>query len=498
MPPTVRTWHLILNAVRLLVMVGIATAVIVTAVSAGGPEHRFTVDVRGGLATLRGGSADSDRFTVDRAWGGGVTYCFRERWTLGLSLTNYQLYNDSTAGSGWLFGGNADNATLKWQATRIGLLAERRLLSGGRISVAVGLGGGFMTWKFMDPLADTILTTRGARNEEVSYQASELFVTGCGSMEISLSSRFSIKWCLQVDHLTTAGAEFRVGVNSSRPRWLMGSLLAVGFSFGGRVSGHQWRSETAWQTVTPDEPKSRASADIDGDGVIDKNDECPGTPAGARVDRRGCAVDSDGDGVNDEWDDCPNTEPRAAGRVDIFGCPVDSDFDGIPDYLDGCPANRIGAIVDARGCPIDSDLDGVPDGLDDCPNTLYGADVDRRGCIDLPFLDEPMILHIDYVSGSFEVDPANLDRLKELARVLGFVPDIKLEITGYTDNIGPTRANQELSEKRARRVRDYLLVMGVAEDRMKVFGRGESNFIAPNDTARGRSQNRRVEIVFFR
>ncbi|MFH1374692.1 MAG: OmpA family protein [bacterium] len=498
MSPDAGKWPMVGRTVGFLAVVGMTAAIMSAGVSAGCPDHRFTVDVRGGLATLRGGSADSARFTVDRAWGGGVTYCFHERWTLGLSLTTYQLFNDSTAGSGWSFGGDATDATLKWRATRIGLLAGRRLLSGGRISVAVGLGGGLMTWKFMDPPADTILTARGARNEEVSYRASELFVTGCGSMEVSLSDRFSLKWRLQVDHLTTAGAEFRVGVNSSRPRWLMGSLLAVGFSFGGRVSGHQWRSETAWQTVTPDEPKSTATADIDGDGVPDKNDDCPGTPAGARVDRRGCAMDSDGDGVNDEWDDCPNTEPRAAGRVDIFGCPVDSDFDGIPDYLDGCPANRIGAIVDARGCPIDSDLDGVPDGLDDCPHTLWGADVDRHGCIDLPFLNEPMILHIDYVPGSFEVDPANQERLEELARVLNFVPDIKLEITGYTDNIGQARANQDLSEKRARRVRDYLVVMGVAEDRIKVFGRGESNFIAPNDTARGRSQNRRVEIVFFR
>lgn len=78
------------------------------------------------------------------------------------------------------------------------------------------------------------------------------------------------------------------------------------------------------------------------------------------------------------------------------------------------------------------------------------------------------------------------------------VPEVRMDIVGYTDNIGLPEANQKLSEKRANRVRDYLVAMGVAADRMKSLGRGEENQISSNDTAEGRKRNRRIEITFYR
>jgi OmpA-OmpF porin, OOP family len=124
--------------------------------------------------------------------------------------------------------------------------------------------------------------------------------------------------------------------------------------------------------------------DSDGDGVPDKIDQCPNTPASARpVDARGCPIDSDHDGVPDGIDRCPNTPSGV--RVDALGCPVDSDGDGVPDYLDKCPNTPAGVKVypdGARaGCPMDSDGDGVPDNLDRCPNTPANArPVDANGC----------------------------------------------------------------------------------------------------------------------
>jgi len=70
-----------------------------------------------------------------------------------------------------------------------------------------------------------------------------------------------------------------------------------------------------------------------------------------------------------------------AGLVFAFGGKVeDSDGDGVPDKLDRCPNTPAGCRVDASGCPIDSDGDGVCDGLDQCANTPRGATVDARGC----------------------------------------------------------------------------------------------------------------------
>jgi outer membrane protein OmpA-like peptidoglycan-associated protein len=118
--------------------------------------------------------------------------------------------------------------------------------------------------------------------------------------------------------------------------------------------------------------------DGDADGVPDGIDQCPGTPAGVHVDAKGCPVDSDADGVPDGVDQCPATPPGVT--VDAAGCPLDSDKDGVPDGVDKCPNTPTGATVDANGCPLDGDLDGVPDGLDRCPTTPPGTKVDASGC----------------------------------------------------------------------------------------------------------------------
>src|SRR3989442_3161105 len=70
------------------------------------------------------------------------------------------------------------------------------------------------------------------------------------------------------------------------------------------------------------------------------------------------------DGVPDKLDACPDTPAGAA--VDSKGCPVDSDHDGVYDGIDKCPGTPAGVDVDAKGCPLDSDGAGVPDGVDQC------------------------------------------------------------------------------------------------------------------------------------
>ena len=118
--------------------------------------------------------------------------------------------------------------------------------------------------------------------------------------------------------------------------------------------------------------------DSDRDGVADHADQCPFTPAGARVDGNGCATDGDDDGVADGLDRCPST--RAGAQVDGNGCATDGDRDGVPDGLDRCPNTWAGARVDGDGCALDGDRDGVPDGIDRCPDTAAGSEVDETGC----------------------------------------------------------------------------------------------------------------------
>jgi len=73
-------------------------------------------------------------------------------------------------------------------------------------------------------------------------------------------------------------------------------------------------------------------------------------------------------------------------------------------------------------------------------------------------------------------------------------PEIRIEVAGYTDSTGTKFSNLRLSQARAAAVRFYLARKGVAPMRMVAKGYGGSGYVAPNSTASGRAQNRRVEL----
>ncbi len=200
-------------------------------------------------------------------------------------------------------------------------------------------------------------------------------------------------------------------------------------------------------------------------------------------------LDSDGDGVVDEADKCPNT-PRGI-TVDARGCPPDSDGDGVPDYLDRCPSTPPGVAVDNSGCPFDSDGDGVADHLDKCPNTPKGATVNEAGCWSL----QATTL---YDSNSSYIRAEAYPLLDEVTSILMKNPEMEVEVQGHTDNTGSAEYNQWLSEKRAQRVKDYLVSKGIDPSRLEAKGYGLTQPVASNATEEGRAQNRRVELKRFR
>lgn len=200
-------------------------------------------------------------------------------------------------------------------------------------------------------------------------------------------------------------------------------------------------------------------------------------------------LDSDGDSVVDEMDQCPNT-PRGI-TVDARGCPPDSDGDGVPDYLDRCPGTPPGVAVDNSGCPFDSDGDGVADYLDQCPNTPKGATVNEAGCWSL----QATTL---YDSNSSYIKAEAYPLLDEVASILMKNPEMEVEVQGHTDNTGSAKYNQWLSEKRAQRVKDYLVSKGIDASRLEAKGYGLTQPVASNATEEGRAQNRRVELKRLR
>lgn len=102
-----------------------------------------------------------------------------------------------------------------------------------------------------------------------------------------------------------------------------------------------------------------------------------------------------------------------------------------------------------------------------------------------------------FKTGSSTVSPGALTELGRIARFLNENPDREIVVSGHTDSVGSAETNQALSEKRAAAVGAYLTSQGVAASRVATRGFGAALPVAPNDTAAGRQQNRRVDITIL-
>ncbi len=100
----------------------------------------------------------------------------------------------------------------------------------------------------------------------------------------------------------------------------------------------------------------------------------------------------------------------------------------------------------------------------------------------------------------FDTDRATLkpgarEKLAKVAGVLLTYPGLDIEVEGHTDSVGSDEYNQDLSERRAATVRNYLVSQGIPRETIDAMGFGESRPVVGNETAAGRQQNRRVELV---
>jgi len=100
-----------------------------------------------------------------------------------------------------------------------------------------------------------------------------------------------------------------------------------------------------------------------------------------------------------------------------------------------------------------------------------------------------------FETNRFTLKPGARESMAKLAGILLAYPDLRLEVDGHTDSVGSDAYNQQLSEKRAASVRDYLAQQGIPISSVAVMGFGKTQPIASNATAAGRQQNRRVELV---
>ena len=95
----------------------------------------------------------------------------------------------------------------------------------------------------------------------------------------------------------------------------------------------------------------------------------------------------------------------------------------------------------------------------------------------------------------YTLKPEAREKLAKVSGILIAYPGLKLQVEGYTDNVGTEEYNQKLSEERADGVRDYLVSQSVKDDNVTAKGYGKNDPIADNSSAAGRAENRRVQLV---
>jgi outer membrane protein OmpA-like peptidoglycan-associated protein len=262
------------------------------------------------------------------------------------------------------------------------------------------------------------------------------------------------------------------------------SMINRGFQF---TIGLRFHKPKPWpeSVVTP----PPVDKDTDGDGVFDSRDKCPTVAGVAKYE--GCPVpDTDKDGIFDDKDKCPDMP----GYPELDGCPYpDRDKDGVTDNKDRCPDEPGSTKND--GCPVtDRDGDGVPDATDRCPDTPgpgsnYGCPEDVK--TKLTYIAKNIYFHTNKAT----LQEISNEPLNQLADILNKYPNAKLTIEGHTDNTGSNAYNLTLSKNRAQAVVDYLVKKGIAATRLNAVGFGEDKPVTTNNTAEGRTLNRRVELI---
>lgn len=141
----------------------------------------------------------------------------------------------------------------------------------------------------------------------------------------------------------------------------------------------------------------------------------------------------------------------------------------------------VGAYMDVQEAKLRQQLEAT------------GVSVTRSG--DNIILNMPG--NITFASDSANVSANAKQVLNSVSLVLKEYDKTNIVVAGYTDSTGAAKYNQILSQQRAQSVANVLMNVGVDHARVQVRGFGASNYIASNNTAAGRSQNRRVELTLI-
>jgi len=234
-------------------------------------------------------------------------------------------------------------------------------------------------------------------------------------------------------------------------------------------------------------------ADTDGDGLID----------GMEVNQYktdALKADTDEDGLNDgaevnqhktnplntdtDGDDLSDYDEVVQYKTDPLK--ADSDGDTLTDFAEVMQHKTDPLVMDTDkgtvddGTEVADDKDPL-DPKDDILDLTVGASFSLEG--------------IFFETAKSTILPASVPKLEQAYSALEANPGVKILIVGHTDNVGSDASNMTLSQNRAAAVKKWLVDRGIAADRIRTEGKGETQPRATNATTEGRALNRRIEFV---
>lgn len=233
--------------------------------------------------------------------------------------------------------------------------------------------------------------------------------------------------------------------------------------------------------------KASSQTDIDQDGLNDSLEVVHRTDAklidtdrdsltdGSEVHLHGTnpmLADTDGDQLIDGDEIVFNTSPLKP----------DTDGDQLSDHAEM-------RVTHTNPTNADMDGDSFFDGVDDCPRDA-GPD---RGC---PAFAESSLtmVGLEFEPGASEIVESHFPALKKAREILSIYQKVRISIEGHT-YLNESGDDQSLSLSRAHSVRNWLIQMGIAAERLTVAGYGSARPITTNSTAEGRALNSRIEFI---
>jgi outer membrane protein OmpA-like peptidoglycan-associated protein len=235
-------------------------------------------------------------------------------------------------------------------------------------------------------------------------------------------------------------------------------------------------------------------ADTDGDGLSDGEEIQKYNTDPLKADTDGDGL-SDGDEINIYKTDPLKIDTDGDGladgdEVNLYKTdPLNPDSDG-DGLTDGEEINRY------RTDPLKADTDGGS--VDDFTEVNRGTNP-LNPEDDVVKMDVPIVLEgITFETGKSDITPESGVVLQGALKTMQTYPDIIVEISGHTDDVGSASSNQTLSQRRADSVRFWLISNGINPDRIIAKGYGEEFPRVPNDSPENKRMNRRIEFKRIR